>query len=543
MEDTMIPMWVKRAVRPLIPDALMARYRLHQHSRQVRTNVDVFVGDRKHARRWLRATPDTYRVVVGETGPGSDPLPDGVAACGDDDEARSRALRLLARSGTDAAVVGWVGRVGLLGGHRCEPAVHPLAIALGPEAAAEVGDATTSDPTTLLHRVRDAGWRIALEPVAASEKVDPTRRDSIDLPVVVVLGAVPMHDVGGGSRGSQLTQEFLRRGFHAVYVSLFGTNESIDLGLRFVHPHLEQYRAGEFDAAVLIARSRRGGCAVVEIPAQYLEPIIAAVQQAGWPVCYDIIDLWSDTALGGEWYSERFEQALVERADLVTASASDLALGPGGVRSDVVLVPNAVNATLFGGEPGPIPSDLPTGTGPLLGYHGSLYGDWFDWAAVTEVARSFPGARVVLIGDVPESHPAMPANVSFLGLKPQQVLLDYVSRFDVGLLPFVVSDTTHAVSPLKVFEYLACGVPVAAPPLRALGGLEVHIGDPLFDAVRQALAGSRPDRRLAMEAHSWVRRAELILDGLGVEIPAPADPVRVVSRPVTHYPKGERLLS
>ena len=36
-----LPHRIKRTLRPLIPDRVMARYRLQQHSLQVRTNVDV----------------------------------------------------------------------------------------------------------------------------------------------------------------------------------------------------------------------------------------------------------------------------------------------------------------------------------------------------------------------------------------------------------------------------------------------------------------------------------------------------------------------
>ena len=36
-----LPLWLRKLIRPLIPDRVMARFRLHQHSRRVRTNVDV----------------------------------------------------------------------------------------------------------------------------------------------------------------------------------------------------------------------------------------------------------------------------------------------------------------------------------------------------------------------------------------------------------------------------------------------------------------------------------------------------------------------
>jgi hypothetical protein len=57
-----LTMRLKRLLRPLIPDRVMARYRLQQHSRHSRVNVDVFLDDPRAARRWLTTTPDTYRV-------------------------------------------------------------------------------------------------------------------------------------------------------------------------------------------------------------------------------------------------------------------------------------------------------------------------------------------------------------------------------------------------------------------------------------------------------------------------------------------------
>ncbi len=73
---------LKRLLRPLIPDRVMARYRLDQHSRQVRVNVDVFLDDSRTARRWLRATPDTYRVRLST--PRREP-PTGLLLLTDDD--------------------------------------------------------------------------------------------------------------------------------------------------------------------------------------------------------------------------------------------------------------------------------------------------------------------------------------------------------------------------------------------------------------------------------------------------------------------------
>lgn len=180
----------------------------------------------------------------------------------------------------------------------------------------------------------------------------------------------------------------------------------------------------------------------------------------------------------------------------------------------------------------------------MIGYHGSLYGEWLDWDALARVAEAYPGGQVVVIGD-PRGRPVMPPNVSFLGLKPHYQLPAYVARFDVGLVPFVVSDLTHAVSPLKVYEYLAAGVPVAAPPLRSLAGLGgVHAHTDLVAAVELALGSRPPSREWVLREHSWRSRLADLFAAVGFDLPAPSggDPV-ITLRPARHYPARERLVA
>src|SRR5690606_41924953 len=58
----MVKFYLKKILRPLIPDRLMARIRMRQHSKDVSWNVDVFPLDSRQAGRWRDSTPDTYRV-------------------------------------------------------------------------------------------------------------------------------------------------------------------------------------------------------------------------------------------------------------------------------------------------------------------------------------------------------------------------------------------------------------------------------------------------------------------------------------------------
>ena len=545
-----MPLWVKQLIRPLIPNRIMARYRLHQHSRQAQSNVDVLVTSPRERRRWLRATPDTFRVGLIHHQPGvvadgkkalfiEKPDHPNLTSVGDE------ADRILAASllrDADAVVVAEVTRPRLVGRRRVEPAMRATAIVTTSGVAEEVGGVPGGDLVGFHRRLADAGNRVRLVPRYRTV-VDARRHDRIDRPVILVLAAVPMRDVGGGSRCTQLTLEFLRRGFHVVYVTLFGSHESVDLGLRFIHPRLEQYRFPEFDAASLRDRAPGPGLVILEAPAPQFESGVRVLRDARWKVVYDIVDLWSDPSLGGEWYRQAVEIAYLKSADEVTASATDLVEHASKLGRSARLVPNAVNSAVFSVAAGAVPADFPPGDGPVFGYHGSLYGDWFDWSQVVAIANQHPSARVVLIGDIPSEHPVVPRNVHFLGLKPQGSLPDYLTQFDVGLIPFVVSPTTHAVSPLKVFEYLACGVPVAATPLRSLDGIAgVETAWHLTEAVSRALAAPRPDRAAILTEHSWESRVNTMLSALDLASPGAGVLPKVVARPVVHYVRAARRL-
>ncbi len=520
----------KRLVRRLIPDVVMARYRLAQHSRHSRTNLVMFVERDGDARRRVATTPDTVMVWVD---PPPAPHPAPATLFGDP----GRDLTGFLHPEVDAVAEAFVDRPGLVGGRRALPPVHPHAILIRNTQLEVIGTGPPDDPDSLCRRLLDAGATVGV--VESTTRRSPTT-SVITVPSMVIVSAVPMHDVGGGSRTAQLALELLAQGFHVTYLHLYPAAESVDLGMRHLHPHLEQYAVADFDPGRHLSRVSQPELCVVALPTGPAIEVASVLSSGGYRTVYDLIDDWSDPALGAEWYSSEREESLVGEADFLIGSAPDLVTRLERWGRTARLIPNGVNREIFAVDPGDRPHDMPDGR--VIGYHGSLYGNWFDWEALEAVAVAHPEATVVVIGDIPRERPRLPANVTFLGLKPQTELPAYVGRFSVGLIPFVISDTTHAVSPLKAFEYLAMGVPVAAPPLRALAGLDgVFVADDLVTAVAAALAGPRPDRHRALTEHSWETRVRDLLAYCQVVPPEPGERARIILRPPVHHPKRDRL--
>lgn len=164
---------------------------------------------------------------------------------------------------------------------------------------------------------------------------------------------------------------------------------------------------------------------------------------------------------------------LITEADVVTVSNPALADRHHHERDDLLLMPNGVDYARFS-TPRARPSDLPPHDAdrPLVGYHGAV-AEWFDFDLLEAVATTLPEWRFVLVGPI---YPGVAdraarlgrmANVAVLGERPSDDMPGYVQAFDIGAIWFVLDDLTEAVTPLKLYELMAAGVPAVSTPLPA----------------------------------------------------------------------------
>ena len=111
-------------------------------------------------------------------------------------------------------------------------------------------------------------------------------------------------------------------------------------------------------------------------------------------------------------------------------------------------------------------------------------------------------------------------NVHLLGMKPHPELPRYVKAFDVGLVPYRLTEYTANVYPTKLNEYLVMGIPVVATDLPEIRRFNAEHGDIVSvagdaDGVRRRRfarrsRGSSPaerERRIAVaHGNSWASR-------------------------------------
>ncbi len=166
------------------------------------------------------------------------------------------------------------------------------------------------------------------------------------------------------------------------------------------------------------------------------------------------------------------EDWLFERADAVIA-ISDRAVTTSEARA-----PGRVHRSSTGvdlhrfASPGETPPEMHDLPRPIFGFAGGIAAQRVDLAMLRAVAERNPSGTVVLVGpEAPEFVPelsALPANVVRLGSRPHEQIPSYIAAFDVGLVPYVVNNFNAGSDPLKVYEYLASGLPVVSTRLPAV---------------------------------------------------------------------------
>jgi glycosyltransferase involved in cell wall biosynthesis len=215
-----------------------------------------------------------------------------------------------------------------------------------------------------------------------------------------------------------------------------------------------------------------------------------------------------------------------------------------GTNGRIHVIPNGVNPERF--RPG-LPPSCPAPSGTFtVGFVGSLK-PWHGLSTLVDAFALLPRAeqiaRLLIVGDGPErssvadkvSSYGLQEAVHFAGSVDPEAVPGFLASMSVGVAPYPDLPSFY-FSPLKVFEYLAAGLPVVASRVGQLAEL-IQDGvngllSPAGDAKSLAAALHRlqkdPELRYRLEQaarataleHTWERSARRILQVAGL-VPEP----------------------
>ncbi|MCX5041707.1 hypothetical protein OG921_00695 [Aldersonia sp. NBC_00410] len=250
-------------------------------------------------------------------------------------------------------------------------------------------------------------------------------------------------------------------------------------------------------------------------------PCIAAFCDAPWisKIIYFGRDDWATGAEVAEWadiYVEAYRR-IDERKATIFAVSEELAER---LSARTTVVPNGVIADIWRPHL-PAPARIAQLPGPRAIYTGSL-NQRLDRELVETTARNV--GSVIMLGYA-NDRPTVDwlrsiDNVHVFEPVGQRELAATVQACDVGLIPHVDHPCVRAMSPLKLYEYLAGGIPVLSvdlPPVRGVDETRVRISDSanwaetLAEAIRMGPA-DEDHRQRFIDDVSWQQRMQVMVD-------------------------------
>ncbi len=156
-------------------------------------------------------------------------------------------------------------------------------------------------------------------------------------------------------------------------------------------------------------------------------------------------------------------------------------------------------------------------------------------AAIPKVIKTYKDIRFLLVGDGPEMTKIKKSisklekgKIILTGSIPYQEANLYINAFDIGIAPFIKKRNDGMVSPMKIRDYAACGVPIITTKIRGLEmveekniGILVSPDNPeiLSEAIIKLIGNpvlrrkmGEKGRRVAEESFSWENVVEQILN-------------------------------
>jgi glycosyltransferase involved in cell wall biosynthesis len=172
------------------------------------------------------------------------------------------------------------------------------------------------------------------------------------------------------------------------------------------------------------------------------------------------------------------ERATLKAVDVAVVTAPALKRSKIEFNRNIHVVPNAANVAHFAKAAGgklPEPDDLKSIPRPRLVFIGGI-AYWIDLSLLRYVAINRPSWQIVLIGPISVNTWIIDDldNVHFWGRKPYDELPSYLAWCDIALNPYKVDSLAENCSPLKLYEYMAAGLPIVStdmPEARQFPGI------------------------------------------------------------------------
>jgi len=234
--------------------------------------------------------------------------------------------------------------------------------------------------------------------------------------------------------------------------------------------------------------------------------------------CYDEIK-------GDAFYSfhgPSVEKDYIQKADGVIVTSDALFDSKKDLHKNCFVVKNGVDFGLFNKV-----ANLKKASNdrPIIGYTGSI-DERFDVELVRFLVENMPEADFQFVGRIPnesvydqlQHYP----NVHFFGSKKPEDVPDFLLNMDVCIIPYLKTETTKGVYPLKINEYLAAGKPVVMTDFAFISDLSCVVDvatnhEDFLKLINNNLSSTEDQIKLRIKIsskNSWENKAEQLSNAI-----------------------------
>ncbi len=281
---------------------------------------------------------------------------------------------------------------------------------------------------------------------------------------VIVLNSIPF-DVKLKQRPHHLASEFSKKDFFVVYLEYDNPVKRF----RIIKDNLITVNS---DFYIIELPTLCKDCYFLtpnNMPTEFAT--LKRICDAGYKLIYDYLDEFHEDIAGDlSIQREVWDKLKILNPVLCVATAQRLyddLRDHLGKNQKIIIAKNAVNIDHFDftkNETETPPFDLKPAVetkNPIIGFYGAL-APWIDFELLNQVAANHPEWEFVYLG-IDYNGAAIDLksakNVHNLGAKNYETLPKYAKFFNCAIIPFRKGEIAKATSPVKLFEYMAAGLP------------------------------------------------------------------------------------
>ena len=181
-------------------------------------------------------------------------------------------------------------------------------------------------------------------------------------------------------------------------------------------------------------------------------------------------------------------------------------------------VPNGIDLEFFKSANKTLPRELQEIPEPRVIYVGAIH-DWFDTDLLYYCAKNLPHYSFVIIGPEQKDLSLLKKleNIHILGAISYAKIPAFLYNSQVGIIPFNVKDypdLVNSINPLKIYEYLACGLKVVSVEWEQIKDMAdyVHFAEDKEEFL-SCISNKEERRPLDLEKMTWLGRLKELLAG------------------------------